>query len=48
MREIVDANNTLVANLEENKWSHTSALPVCLHGMDKENFTLLYFGNGFL
>jgi hypothetical protein len=23
-----------------NEWSYTSANPICLHGMDKENFTL--------
>jgi len=47
MREIVDAYDSLVGNLEDNKWSHTAAPPVCLHGMDKDNFILVYFGNGY-
>ena len=43
----MDTYNTLVGDLDENKWSHTSALPVCLHGMDNDSFTLLYFANGY-
>jgi len=25
----------------KNKWNCTSILPVCLHGMDRDNFTIL-------
>ena len=27
----------------KNEWSCTSALPLCLHGMDRENFTFYFF-----
>ena len=28
-----------------NEWSYTSAPPICLHGVDEDNFTLVFLFN---
>ena len=37
----LEADHSLASSANvKNEWSHSSIPPVCLHGVDRENFTL--------